>query len=584
MYTVDFETEAIVGNPVRTPPKPIGVSIKVDDQPSEYFEEGRMKAVLEHIWNSEGPILFHNAPFDLRVAEVHLGLKRPRWDRIHDTMYLVFFEDPYGALGLKPCAERYLDWPNDEQNKLKEWVFANFAATEKNWGGYISRAPIDLVAPYAEADTDMTYALYMHLHRWHDADCYHRERKLSPVLIDSTLRGLRVNRPLLASHIPVFEQALQAARAVLRCTLGVSPATNLNSPVQLADALDKGRFVDGWEMTPKGARSTKKDNLRKHITNLPLLNLMDYIGSLETSLNTFMLPWLEDSEVSGRIYPEWNQIRNFEKGKSAGTRTGRPSCSRPNLLNVPTEYDIVTPEEVQVPLPFCRIYLLPEEGHVWLKRDFASQEIRIAAHFADGALQKIYNEDPNFDPHEMARKIILHESGIGLARKQVKIMAFRIIYGGGAPAVAGALNKSIEEGAALKAAYLSAVPDIAQLSKDTKNRGYANLPIYTWGGREYYTQPPSAGRSYEYKLMNYLVQGSAADQTKQCVIDWDDMREPDELFTVSVYDELDISVPEEHWRSSMKRLKVAMEQDFFDVPMLTDGFMGPNWHELTECE
>ncbi len=585
MYTVDFETLPIVGNSVKDPPKPIGVSIKLNAEVSCYYEGKHMLSPLRAIWDGEEPILFHNAPFDLRVAEVHLGLPRPRWDRVHDTMYLVFFEDPYGALGLKPCAERYLGWPNDEQNALKAWIFANVPrVTEKSWGAEIYRAPLELIAPYAEADTDMTYGLYQHLKRWHGADCYKRERKLSPTFISSTIRGIRVNRSLLAQHIPVFKVALERARAVLRVTLGVGIGVNLNSPIQLADALDKGRFVDGWETTPKGARSTKKENLRKHIVDINLLNLMDYIGSLETSLNTFMDPWLADSEEDGRIYPEWNQIRNFEKGKSAGTRTGRPSCSKPNLLNVPTEYDITTPEELEVTLPFCRIYLLPEEGHVWLKRDYASQEIRIAAHFADGELMSIYNEDPDFDPHEMARKIILHESGIALRRKQVKIMAFRIIYGGGAPAVAGALNKTIEEGANLKRAYLRAVPDIANLAKDTKNRGYANLPIHTWGGREYYTQPPSAGRSYEYKLMNYLVQGSAADQTKQCINDWDDTRDADELFIVTVYDEIDISVPIEKAVAGMQRLKYAMEQDFFDVPMLTDGFTGPNWNDLTACE
>jgi hypothetical protein len=34
----------------------------------------------------------------------------------------------------------------------------------------------------------------------------------------------------------------------------------------------------------------------------------------------------------------------------------------------------------------------------------------------------------------------------------------------------------------------------------------------------------------------------------------------------------------------MEKLKRAMNTDRLDVPMLSDGFVGPNWHDLEGCE
>ncbi|MGP1666141.1 MAG: hypothetical protein ACTS5I_09590, partial [Rhodanobacter sp.] len=46
---------------------------------------------------------------------------------------------------------------------------------------------------------------------------------------------------------------------------------------------------------------------------------------------------------------------------------------------------------------------------------------------------------------------------------------------------------------------------------------------------------------------------------------------------VSVYDEVDLSAPEECWREQMQVLKEAMEKTRLSVPMLSDGKVGPSW-------
>lgn len=103
----------------------------------------------------------------------------------------------------------------------------------------------------------------------------------------------------------------------------------------------------------------------------------------------------------------------------------------------------------------------------------------------------------------------------------------------------------------------------------------------------YYREPSKVvnGRKmdFSYKLLNYLIQGSSADQTKQCLIDWIGAKPDSHIFLATVHDELNISVPKEEWESGMELLKRYMNQDLFDVPMRSEGFYGDNWYDLTEC-
>jgi len=163
MITLDFETEAIVGSPLVTPPRPVGIAILSEDYPAgDYLTGDQMKRCWTDSLASDEDLLFHNAPFDLSVGKHWLGGTMPEWSRIHDTMYLLFMADPYAkSLSLKPSAERYLGDPPETQNTLHDWILCNVrGATKRNAGAYISEAPRELVAPYAIDDVLKTRNLY----------------------------------------------------------------------------------------------------------------------------------------------------------------------------------------------------------------------------------------------------------------------------------------------------------------------------------------------------------------------------------------------------------------------------------------
>jgi len=88
---------------------------------------------------------------------------------------------------------------------------------------------------------------------------------------------------------------------------------------------------------------------------------------------------------------------------------------------------------------------------------------------------------------------------------------------------------------------------------------------------------------FEYKLLNYLIQGSAADCTKQAIINYDSVKKHGRLLC-TVHDEINLSVPKKAVKSEMKLLKEAMEAVEFDVPMISDCKVGPNWAAITKFE
>lgn len=629
--TLDFETDGIVGNPIVNPPKPCGVAVWVPGEAPVYlhwghpqFEVGDPKypegskhnvsfqtahEYLQRIRDSGSDVLFHNAGFDISVLNHSFCNARwswldNSWRRVHDTMYLLFLSDPYSlTLSLKPSAERYLGKAPTEREELYDWIMKYTACpSRKEAGGWISKAPGELVAKYAIGDVVRTRELFDLLHKKIVVDgmeaAYDRERRIFPTLLESTRRGIRIDRDMLEYHTDVYTQCLELATEQLAGRLGCSVG-DLGDEHSFTDALERSGAVTEWVLTPKSKkRSMSKDNLKIAIPEVKVL--MEYKSGLETCLQTFMRPWLELSAPDGRLHPNWNQVKQPKDGgnpfKQKGTRTGRLSSDSPNFQNVPTQFEdsfgkpLAVPDGLH-PLPFMRRYCLPEVGHVWLKRDFSSQEIRILAHFEDGALAEAYRLNPDLDPHTMATELVAAIVGLTYARGEIKITGFSIIYGTGAPGLSGQLGRPVHEAAQIKAAYLQAMPGVRDLQDDVKARGKSGQPIRTWGGRIYYAEAPKEIdgrlRDFAYKLLNYLIQGSAADQTKESIAEWaEEKREWYDIFLATVHDENNISSPREHAYESMRRLREAMNKDRLDVPMKSEGFVGENWQDIVEmkCE
>lgn len=590
--TFDFETEPIENWP-QYPPKPVGVSIWHPEaeastylawgHPSENnctFEEGR--AALAAVWNQD--LLCHHARFDMEVARVHFGLPYPKDAlRVHDTLFLNYLYDVHApTLALKPSAQRILGIPPDEKDELDGWLVAHGLKPGRD----ICRAPGDLVGRYANGDTYRTRRLYEalldHTNKSGMLTAYRREQRLAPILSQSEADGTRINKEKLARDLEQAEITMVTTTNRLLKQIGLC---NPDSSPELARALISSGACkeDDFLRTPTGKLSTARASMDQAVKDPALRELLQYRGHLKTLLTTFMRPWLEIASYDGTLHPQWNQV----KGEEYGTRTGRLSSSNPNFQNVPTELKGHPPEGLP-PLPFMREYILPDVGNVLVSSDFNGQEMRITAHFAEGRAAEIYRNNPRADFHEAVNEIIKRETGMDIGRKMVKITGFSLLYGSGIGSLSELLGVDRATAARIRTAYFQALPGFQELMDDVSSRGRIGQPVKTWGGRLIYSEPSKLikGRqmSFEYKLLNYLVQGSAADQTKEAIIT-KGYRTKGARFLATVHDENVYSVNPEMLIDEADNIRYSMEtQQGWDVPFKAEVKVGPNWHNLEKYD
>jgi len=106
------------------------------------------------------------------------------------------------------------------------------------------------------------------------------------------------------------------------------------------------------------------------------------------------------------------------------------------------------------------------------------------------------------------------------------------------------------------------------------------------GGRQYYVETAKVMggrlRTFEYKLTNYLIQGSAADQTKAAMLDYCRRTKHGRL-TFSVHDQLVVQCKPEHVAEESALLEECMVgafADILDCPFIADVDVGNNFAEV----
>src|SRR5512139_3805397 len=461
--TIDFETLGIEGRPFY-PPVPVGVSIKYPGKKAaRYYGWGHptgnnctwpeAEAALREAYRSRDGLLFQNGKFDVDVAEVHFGLPIPAWQQIHDTMFLLFLDDPHQQeLGLKPAAERLLGLPPEEQDAVGEWLVHNqpvpgvkisrSKSSDHYFGRYLAYAPGGLVGEYANGDVERTEQLFALLYPKTVARemrrAYDRERELMPILLTMERQGVPVDLKRLQADVALYDAWLATIDSWLRKLLKVGEDLNLDSGEQLVKAMVAAGVADEAKLprTPTGKFQTNKEALLLGVTHKPLLAVLKYRTQLQTCLNTFMRPWLQTALASGGlIFTTWNQVRAPKGGDNAGTRTGRLS-STPNFQNIPKEFQPIFQHEeadpkkrkalpacpwgVKLPpLPKVRSYVVPFKGEVFIDRDYSQQEPRILGHFDGGDLMRKYQANPWIDFHDYAKEELALR-GKHYERKSVK--------------------------------------------------------------------------------------------------------------------------------------------------------------------
>lgn len=561
---------------------------------------------LEMMSDENTDKVYHNGIYDL--AWLHCGYDVEIKGLQHDTMTRMTYIDEYADLDLDSCC-RYFRLPGKNKAQTIEAWYEQHKVDVMNAAAILGRKIKktddlwkhskflwdnfkefrDKMVEYNIQDCRATWNLYQAQEpKIKDVyEPYMVDVRLTPLIIEMKKRGVLIDRKAMEELTATIERDLFEKETILNDQYGIT-LEMVNSSKQLGKRLnDMG--IHSPILTKTGTESWGAEALARLI-HYPMIPLIEEVKGYKKLLDTYMKGGMADAILSdGRIHCTFSP----NKREDGGTVTGRFACSKPNLQQIPARDKQVGHSYGQA----MRALFIPEEGCMMSALDYSQIEYLLLAHFAVGPQAEWFREQANagVDFHTVA----MSATGI-TTRSVVKTFNYGVIYGMG-------WKTAMEKNYMLfeKLAKEHGVT-IEQYTQDIYNNYHAKLPVIretmkvvqniskmqgyvkTIGGR-YQHKPkavydPATGKmnDFIYKMLNKLIQGSAADILKFALLKAYQSGVFDVLkMHLTVHDENVVSVPYNRIGAEANgELKRIMDMSFHDkllVPMKAACELGPNW-------
>ena len=447
------------------------------------------------------------------------------------------------------------------------------------------------------------------------------ETRLIPLLLQMRLNGVRVDVPGALKAQKEIRRKRDALLKELRRMGG--PRVELWSTEAFAAYLKQ----EGVPVprTPK----TDKDSIKKEwLARQTHPGCRMYLAArrYDKADNTFMEGHILGSEIGGRVYPQWNQL----KSDDSGTISGRFSCSNPNLQQLSKR----DPELASI----VRGAFLPEPGEEWYADDYSQMEYRFLTHYARGRgaeeAREAYRTDPKTSFHKLAAELAGVDVSVQADYLKMKTTNFCKVYGGGAPKIADTAEISLQEAKDFVELYDERLPFVKEtcgwMSRVAGERGYVKsvsgrrhrfpfwepadwklsklvvakgreamltetealiTRINTEGAKavspdlpENYRPRGGVRRARTHKAANCVFQGGNADAMKEAMAQQYEAGLFDVIkILVSVHDEEGLSVPKtKAAREAADESRRLMQNSVqLQVPVLVERKTGKNWGEAS---
>jgi DNA polymerase-1 len=399
------------------------------------------------------------------------------------------------------------------------------------------------------------------------------ELPLIPVLVSLERAGIRIDGPALASQSQNIDREL--AGLARRIYDHAGEEFNIASPKKLGEVLfgKLGFRTESIRRTTKsGAQSTAVEVLDELALTHELPRLILEWRALQKLKGTYIdaLPQLVNPDT-GRVHTCFNQ---------AVAATGRLSSSDPNLQNIPIRTELG--REI-------RRAFIADPGNVLISADYSQIELRVLAHLSgDEALVEAFAQ--NEDIHDRtALKVFGASSGLSEheLRRRAKIINYALLYGKQAFTLARDIGVSRDEAQRFIDAYFAGFPSVRQFIEDVLAHARESGVVKTMFGRRRLV-PDLSSRNFqvrseaERRVMNFPIQGSAADILKRAMIDVHPAlkRIPGARMILTVHDELLFEAPKAAADDTAALVREFMEAAVkLRVPLTVDVGIGENWKE-----
>ena len=383
------------------------------------------------------------------------------------------------------------------------------------------------------------------------------------------------------------------------------------------DILEMGFNFPIVSTTPLGAPQSsnhvleflaKKDyKTRRKREGIELVNKLLVFSKLAKLKTAFVDGIINTMYDDGKVHPSFNIV---------GTTSGRFSCSKPNMQQMPKARD---DDKYQIRDMFIgSVNDKTGERNKIISADYKNLEMRVTAHFSkDELLLKMFENDD--DAHgstavnmfELDCKPNEAKEKYPLLREVGKTINFLLAYGGGANALYDTLKSkgmnlddeehlreyNCKQGIEVAQAYIDKYFDtysgVSEFMKNQKRFAKRNEFVYTVLGRKRRLTRINGSdfgtAMYEERLaLNQPIQGSAGDIMNSAMnrLEGDKylVRTLECRLLLQIHDEFIFECPEENVEESMNLIRHYMENPFGDnkplnLPFTVDINYGDSYQE-----
>jgi DNA polymerase-1 len=508
----------------------------------------------------DGQIVCHNIGFEARWFDVQSRWNLP-WHRAHDTMIMAHIIDPLGVGALKRLAALYVD---GRAVALQDTLDTELVKNGWTWG----TVPTNFQPywAYGALDCILTMRLWEQFYEkcgpggpYNKA--YELEMATRRIVTRMEINGARID---LDYSKKKFDELTEYAGSVKTWAKQKYNGVSIGSNIQLVRLFESlGAEIN--EFTPSGQKSASKDQLKLlSITGNDEVKALAEIvlkqRKADKLANTYFSNFLNDN-VNGFVHPSV---------KTLGARTSRMSIQNPALQTLPKGDDVVR-----------RAFIPKDEDHVIVTSDLDQVEFRMFASLSqDPNLISLFNraDATGSDPFTEIGREIYNDPTMQRSDKRrnlIKGTIYGRLYGAGVAkqaltaGVAETQMRTVSDSLDTRfpgmALFQRQIEDVGMRRLKAEGQGY----VYTWTGRRL---PCDEDRVYT--LLNYLIQGGAAEVFKSNLVKLD-QADLTELLIVPVHDEIVLNAPRKDVEEIKRIVKECMTTtEGWSVP-LTSGIDGP---------
>jgi DNA polymerase-1 len=386
---------------------------------------------------------------------------------------------------------------------------------------------------------------------------YELEMATRKIVTRMELNGARVNLDYSKQKFDELTAYTEKVKAWAKQTYS---GTSITSNVQLV-RLFESLGAEITEYTPTGQKSCTKDQLKILLRdgNDEVKNLADTVlkqRKADKLANTYFSNFLTES-IDGVVHPS---VRTL------GARTSRMSITSPALQTLPKGDDVVR-----------RAFIPKDEDHVIITSDLDQVEFRMFASLSqDQNLVNLFHlaDATGSDPFTEIGREVYEDPTMKKSDKRrnlIKSMVYGRLYGAGV--AKQAITAGVLEGQmkSVSDAFDSRFPGMSHFQRQIEDVGMRRFKsegqgyVYTWTGRRL---PCDDGRVYT--LVNYLIQGGAAEVFKSNLVKLD-QADLTELLIVPVHDEIVLNAPRKDAEEIKKLVRECMTtREGWAVPLTAD--------------